>query len=156
MCPLLLLLLLGCARGDTPSQPPTAAGPAVYPPQGPTIPLSFGEHQLLVELADTEAERQQGLMYREGLAPGHGMLFVYPDERERGFWMRNTLIPLSIAFLDRQGRIVHIADMQPLDETTTRSQRPAMYAVEADQGWFAEHGVHVGAKVEGLPEPSRE
>lgn len=148
---LLLLLLSGCARGSAPSAPPPVAVP-----QGPTIPLRLGAHSLQVEVADTDAERQQGLMHREGLAPDHGMVFVYPDERERGFWMKNTRIPLSIAFVDRQGRVVHLADMQPLDERTTHSVYPAMYAVEVDQGWFTAHGVRIGSKVEGLPGPSRE
>ncbi len=160
------LLFGGCARGESPaaSPSPTTAAPssatqaATLPatPQGPTIDLRFGDNVLHVEIADTNDERQLGLMHRSGLAPDHGMVFVYPSERMRGFWMHDTLIPLSIAFADGQGRIVRIADMQPLDESTTWSNRPAMYAVEAEQGWFASHGVTVGSKIEGLPAPSRE
>lgn len=161
------LLVVGCARGQapeagspspTPGTPPPPAEGDLLPatPQGPTIPLTFGDHVLHVEIADTDEERQLGLMHRTGLAPDHGMLFVYPSERMRGFWMHDTRIPLSIAFADAQGRIVRIADMQPLDESTTWSNRPAMYAVEAEQGWFARHGVAVGSRIEGLPGPSRE
>lgn len=153
---LLLAALPGCARGESPPSASEPAAAAVTQPQGPTIPLRLGEHVLQVEVADDDAERQQGLMHRDGLAPDHGMLFVYPDERERGFWMKNTKIPLSIAFADRQGRIVHIADMQPYDETTTRSWHPAMYAVEVELGWFDTHKVRIGSRIEGLPEPSRD
>lgn len=142
----------GCARGEA----PVAVPAVVAVPQGPTIPLRIGEATLSAEVADTDAERQLGLMHRDGLAPDHGMVFVYPDERPRGFWMRNTRIPLAIAFLDAQGRIVSLAEMAPFDERTTPSGRPAMYAVEMEQGWFQAHGVKVGAKVEGLPGPSRE
>ena len=169
------LLLLACAGDKAPASTPEAASatpttasealpssspddPAVGAtgPLGPTIPLSVGDATMLVEVADDDSERGKGLMHRDGLATDHGMLFVYPDQRERGFWMRNTRIPLSIAFADGQGRIVHIADMEPFDQSTTRSHRPAMYAIEMDQGWFAQHGVAVGSKVEGLPGPSRE
>lgn len=153
MLPVLLIALLGCARGDAPvhaSDPPAAA--AV--PEGPTVPLTLGEHTLQVEVADDDAERQKGLMHRDGLAPDHGMVFVYPDSRVRSFWMKNTKIPLDIAFADTAGRIVHIAQMQPLDLRTTPSIFPAMYAVEVDQGWFAAHGVKVGQRIEGLPAPS--
>lgn len=154
----LFMAMMGCAGAEVPSsEPPSAAvTTAAAAPQGPTIPLTLGSHTLQVEVADTDAERARGLMERDGLAQDHGMVFVYPDEQERGFWMKNTRIPLSIAFADAQGRIVHIADMQPLDLRTTRSLRPAMYAVEVEQGWFAAHGVAVGSRIEGLPGPSRE
>lgn len=158
----LLLLVLACAGDRAPAAPPQAASSAEDPavgatgPLGPTIPLRVGDTSLQVEVADDDAERSKGLMHRDGLATDHGMLFVYRDLQERGFWMRNTRIPLSIAFADDQGRIVHIADMAPFDQTTTRSQRPAMYAIEMDQGWFSQHGVMVGSKVDGLPGPSRE
>jgi uncharacterized membrane protein (UPF0127 family) len=79
------------------------------------------------------------------------MLFVFPDDKVRNFWMKNTKIALSIAYVDGDGAIVHIADMTPYDERTTSSRLPARYAVEASQGWFGAHGVSVGAKVSGLP-----
>jgi len=161
-CLLPLLLVLGCARGESPATAPApTAAPAspaaeTFAPQGPTVPLRLGDTSLQVEVADDDAERQKGLMFRDGLAADHGMVFVYPDERMRGFWMQNTRIPLSIAFADAQGRIVSISDMLPYDEHTTSSQRPAMYAVEVDRGWFSAHGVAVGGRIQGLPEPSRE
>jgi uncharacterized protein len=166
-----LLLLLACATASPPSAEP-AASPAASPatstatrsdpadgattPQGPTIPLAIGHRVLQVEVADTDAERARGLMFRDGLALDHGMVFVYPNERVRGFWMKNTRIPLAIAFADARGRIVHIAEMLPYDETSTDSVSPAMYAVEMRAGWFAEHGIAVGDRIEGLPLPSRE
>jgi len=150
------------ATATAPTAQPALSGPAGDPtvgatgPVGPTITLSVGDTTWPVEIADDRAEREHGLMYRDGLAEDHGMVFVYPDQRLRAFWMKNTRIPLSIAFLDGQGRVVSISDMAPFDLSTTPSGRPAMYAVEMSAGWFAAHGVAVGAKVEGLPPPSRE
>lgn len=117
----------------------------------PTIPLTVGEAALAVEIADDPAERQQGLMHRDALATDHGMLFVFPDDKVRNFWMKNTKIALSIAYVDGDGAIVHIADMTPYDERTTSSRLPARYAIEVVQGWFTAHGVQVGAHVTGLP-----
>jgi uncharacterized membrane protein (UPF0127 family) len=110
---------------------------------------------ILVEVADEPPERSLGLMYRDTMGADHGMLFVYPDAEVRSFWMKNTRLPLSIAYLDAAGTIVHIADMRPLDTTAVPSVRPAMYALEVHQGWFAAHGVEVGDKVTGLPGPSK-
>ncbi len=115
---------------------------------GETVPIRVAGIEIQVEIADDEAERSRGLMYRQSLPANHGMLFVYPDERRLGFWMRNTLIPLDIAYLDRAGRIVDIQQMEPQTSETHYSRAPAMYALEMNQGWFAEHGVAVGALVE--------
>lgn len=141
---MLVALLLSCARNAAPE------------PVLPTATISVGGNPVVVELADTPALRQQGLMERTALKPDHGMLFVYPSERPRSFWMKNTPLPLSIAFLDTQGRIVRLADMAPYDETSTPSRYPAMYALEMEQGWFARMGVASGDRVEDLPPPSRE
>ncbi len=125
-------------RGDT---------AAVRP--GSLVELGVGGHQVLVEIADDPAERSRGLMHRESLPEDQGMLFVYPDERAAlGFWMRNTLIPLDIAFVDRELRIVDIQRLEPLDETTRYSAAPAMYALEMNAGWFEKHGVRVGDRIE--------
>lgn len=101
-----------------------------------------------VEVADTDAERQRGLMERTALGENRGMLFVFEDERTLSFWMKNTLIPLSVAYIDSEGRIIDIQDMQPLDETSHPSAEPAQYALEVNQGYFAEHGVEVGDTAE--------
>jgi uncharacterized membrane protein (UPF0127 family) len=140
----MLTLLLACARNTIPQ------------PVLPTTTISVDGHPVTVELADTPELRRQGLMGRAALNPDHGMLFIYPDERPRSFWMKDTPLPLSIAFLDTQGRIVRIADMVPLDETPTPSRYPAMYALEMELGWFTRGGVSAGDRVEGLPSPSRE
>lgn len=104
-----------------------------------------------VEIADDDAKRQRGLMERTALAENAGMLFVFDREKPLSFWMKDTLIPLSIAYIDSGGRIVDLQDMQPLDETSHPSAKPAKYALEVNQGFFREHGVEVGNMVE-LPE----
>ena len=116
--------------------------------------LTLGGTQVNAEVADTPKERARGLMGRVSLLPDSGMLFVYPDEAPRSFWMKNTPLPLSIAFMDASGRIVHVADMVPLEEEPVPSIHPAMYALEMTKGWFGEHGVMVGQTVAGLPKAS--
>ena len=116
--------------------------------------LTLGGTQVNTEVADTPNERALGLMGRVSLMPDSGMLFVYPNEQPRSFWMKNTPLPLSIAFIDASGRIVHMADMTPLNEDPVPSVHPAMYALEMTQGWFGEHGVMIGQTVAGLPKAS--
>jgi uncharacterized membrane protein (UPF0127 family) len=101
-----------------------------------------------VELADTDEKRALGLMYRRVLAENEGMLFIFEEAAHRSFWMRNTYIPLSIAYIGRDGIINEIYDMKPLDEKTTYSQKPAMYALEMKQGWFARNNIGQGAKLD--------
>jgi uncharacterized membrane protein (UPF0127 family) len=107
-----------------------------------------------VEVAADDYSRQRGLMFRESLPPDTGMLFVYPDEEPRNFWMKNTLIPLSIAYADRTGLIVKILDMAPGAEGVPDvrlqrypSDRPATYALEMQLGWFEEHGIRAGDRL---------
>ncbi len=119
-----------------------------------TRELVVDGHPITVEIADEQAERNLGLMYRDQMGADAGMLFVYPDAQPRSFWMKDTRIPLTIAYLDATGTIVHMADMRPLDTSSVPSQKPAMYALEMNQGWFAKHDVVVGDKVTGLPAPS--
>ena len=118
---------------------------------GPVATLDVGGHAVEAEIVATEQERMRGLMYRDSMPADHGMLFVYPGEKVRGFWMKDTRIPLSIAFADRHGTIVWIADMNPLDTRSTSSVVPAMYALEMNQGWFASHDVQRGDKIGKLP-----
>jgi uncharacterized membrane protein (UPF0127 family) len=117
----------------------------------PTATLTVGEHPVKVELATTYAHRQLGLMHRDSLPTDTGMLFVYKDEQIRRFWMKDTRIPLSIAFANRRGEIVRIDDMTPFDTSSTSSLVPATYALEMSQGWFSEHGIAPGAKITGIP-----
>ena len=96
------------------------------------------------ELARTDKERQQGLMHRKKLADGRGMLFIFDRDQVMAFWMKNTLIPLSIAFIASDGRIIDIKDMQPLDLNTVSSSRSVRYALEVPQGWFDRAGIRPG------------
>ena len=109
--------------------------------------------EVRVEVADDLAEQARGLMNRTTLGENRGMLFVYPQERELSFWMKNTLIPLSIAFIDSESRIIDIQDMKPLDDKLPHyvSAEPAQYALEVNQGFFDERDVRVGDRV-AMPE----
>lgn len=107
-------------------------------------------HELQVELARTHAEQSEGLMHRDSMPDDQGMLFIYDDVRKRSFWMKNTRIPLSIAYIDRDGVIVHMADMTPFSADGVPSLYPVKYALEVNQGWFAAHEVDKGDRVTGL------
>jgi len=99
------------------------------------------------EIAKTQEERSMGLMYRKSLQDGYGMLFVFDRDDVLSFWMKNTLIPLSIAFITYDGKIIDIKDMYPQDTNSVKSSRSARYALEAPQGWFSRVGVNVGDSV---------
>lgn len=114
------------------------------------IKLSINGNILFCEIADTDAERNKGLMFRDSLGENIGMVFIYPNEKIRTFYMPNVKIPLSIVFADRNGIIVHMTEMV-VDETTTySSEKEVMYAVEANKGWFTSHQIKIGDKIEGL------
>jgi len=119
-------------------------------PALPTTKLSAGIHVIQAEVASTTGTRAQGLMQRKSMAQGAGMLFLFDESAAHCMWMKNTLIPLSVAFIDERGQIVNIADMQPLDETTHCALRPVRYALEMNQGWFAKRGISPGMLVQGL------
>ena len=116
----------------------------------PTRTLTINGEQLTVEVAATPQSRETGLMNRFSLQQDHGMLFVFETPQVQAFWMKNTYIPLSIAFVDSRGRIANIADMRPKDESTHWSHGPVLYAIEMRQGWFAARGIAAGDMVEGL------
>lgn len=118
--------------------------------QLPVVELNAGIHLIRAEVANTFDSRARGLMYRKTLGPNSGMLFVFPDVSAHCMWMRNTYVPLSVAFMDEQGTIVSIHDMKPLDETSHCAARQARFALEMNQGWFAQKGVKPGAKIGGL------
>jgi hypothetical protein len=122
----------------------------------PTRSITIGKERLVVEVVDTPEQRATGLMNRFSLQPDHGMLFVFDKPQPLAFWMKNTYIPLSIAFVDADGTILNIEDMRPQDESTHWSRASALYAIEAKQGWFATRGITAGAKVSGLPGASKE
>jgi len=140
---LLASLALGCGQGTA---PPSVSGARL-----PVHPILVGNERITAEIAATEGDRAEGLMRRESMPESHGMLFIYPEVRILTFWMRNTPLPLSIAFADDGGRIVQIADMEPFSESIVSSGAPARYALEMHQGWFARHGVLPGDAIRGLP-----
>ena len=116
----------------------------------PELALAIKSHKLTAEIAATAPQRATGLMHRRMLPENRGMLFVFPYTAPQSFWMMNTYIPLSIAFLDENGTIVNIADMRPLTTDSHTSTKPAKYALEMNQGWFAKRNIKAGARVEGL------
>lgn len=118
----------------------------------PTTRLNAGIHIIQAEVADTPETRTRGLMHRKQLGPNHGMLFVFDQKAGQCFWMRNTLIPLSIAFLEDDGTIINIDDMAPQTETSHCSKKPTRYVLEMTQGWFKQKGFKAGMKLGGLKE----
>jgi len=115
-----------------------------------TYPLTIKGHTLRAEVARTEEEKRTGLMFRKQLAENSAMLFVYEREGAWAMWMKNTYVPLSVAFIDRHGVIVNIEDMQPLTEDSHQAAGKVKYALEVNQGWFAKRGIKRGDRVEGL------
>ena len=121
------------------------------------VTLSIGSTRLDVEVADTPEAESTGLMFRDSLPADHGMLFVFGESREANFWMRNTKIPLSIAYLDANGVIKELHDLKPFDETTVRSATTDIaYGLEVNQGWFKQHNIEPGMKVTGIPTPQKQ
>jgi len=116
-------------------------------PKLPQVTLQAGMHVIRAEVAADATTRMRGLMMRESLGPNEGMLFVFPDKAGHCFWMKNTLIPLSIAFIEDDGSIVNIADMNPMAEDSHCAARPVRYALEMEQGWFAKRGLQAGSRL---------
>jgi uncharacterized membrane protein (UPF0127 family) len=117
--------------------------------------IKIGPHALKVEVAASEPQLQQGLMYREKLGKNDGMVFVFGEVGYHSMWMKNTLIPLSVAFVDEKGEILNILDMAPQTLDSHTAAGPARYAIETNKGWFAEKKIKAGDKVTGLPRPFR-
>lgn len=122
-------------------------------PAKPAVVLNIKGNQIIAEVAATPEDRALGLMFRTALHPDSGMIFVFENEQPLRFWMKNTYIPLSIAFIDEDGVITDILEMAPLDTITRyESSRPARYALEANSGWFFARGIKPGDIVCNLPE----
>ncbi|MEK0363240.1 DUF192 domain-containing protein [Pseudomonas sp. CBC3] len=117
----------------------------------PLLDLRVGDVQLQAEYARSPAERERGLMERTELAADRGMLFRFDDFRRHCLWMKNTSLPLSAAFMDEQGRIVDVIDLEPLSTAIRCSREPARYALEVNQGWFSQHRAGIGDQVNGIP-----
>lgn len=116
-----------------------------------TTQVKVASHLLKVEVAATDPQRMQGLMFREKLGKNDGMLFIFDEPAYQSMWMKNTLIPLSVAFLDADGVILNILDMEPHTLTPNLSAGPARYALETNKGWFGDRNVKPGERVTGLP-----
>jgi uncharacterized protein len=117
----------------------------------PRIELRAGMFRIDTQVAARFQERQTGLMHRKSMPQHEGMLFVFEQPGVQCFWMKNTLIPLSTAFVADDGRIVNLADMQPLDERSHCSSEPVRYVLEMNQGWFKSKNIQAGAKLTGVP-----
>ena len=116
-----------------------------------TATVRVGPHALKVEVVASDADRARGLMNRKSLGRNEGMLFIFDEPAYHSMWMKNTLIPLSVAFIDAQGTILNILDMEPETLDPHASAGPSIYAIEVNKGWFAEKKVKAGDKVTGLP-----
>ena len=144
----LLATALVCA-----ALPALALSPAQ--PELPKVLLKIGQTNIEAEIADEPQEQATGLMGRTSLAEGQAMLFMFPSPRHMNFWMKDTLIPLSIAYINSDGFVREIYDMQPLEESPLPSiMNDLLYALEVPVGWFQKNGILPGDKVSGLPRPS--
>jgi hypothetical protein len=136
------------ATGSSDAPGPAAASrPATAPPAGFAWVI-FGADTVLAEVAATADERAEGLMYRDDVPDGTGMLFVFQDSQIRSFWMANTYVALDIAYMDPAFRIVDIIAMEPQDTSSKPSRGPAMFALEVRQGWFTERDIAIGDQAE--------
>lgn len=137
---LLLLLFVSCKEEENP--------PLKKIPLNPSNPfVVIGAETLFIEISDSIEERETGLMFREELESNHGMLFIFEYERKLLFWMKNTELPLSIAFINSKRIIVDIQDMEPMTTASYVSRFPAIYALEVNQGWFKENNVKIGDSI---------
>lgn len=150
----LLTLVVGAAPLFWPVSPAYSM-PFADCPSG-TMMVQPGRARACVELAVTEAQRERGLMFRAQLGLDTGMLFVFPEAGLHRMWMKDTWIPLSVAFIDDQGTILNIEDMNPRSLEPHGASQPARYALEMEQGWFARRNLMAGSRVTHLPPPVAE
>ena len=137
-CLLSLASALGAARAQSSAQPKL-----------PAVELTAGMHRIVAEVAATLPQQMVGLMHRTEMDANEGMLFVYDTPTVHCFWMRNTLLPLTIAFIDDSGRIVNLADMKPQTDDSHCAASPVRFALEMNQGWFAKRGLKAGSRLRG-------
>ena len=116
-----------------------------------TIRLAAGMHVIQVELAKSPDERSTGLMFRPSMATNDGMLFAFEQAGQQCFWMKNTLLPLSAAFIADDGSVVYIEDMKPQTLDSHCSSQPVRFVLEMNQGWFAKRGIKAGSRLQGAP-----
>jgi uncharacterized membrane protein (UPF0127 family) len=142
-------LLAGAVLVLSPAAAQLAPAPGTPQLDLPRVTLTAGMHRMEVQLATTPTQRQVGLMYRRQMPQHEGMLFVFEQPGVQCFWMKNTLLPLTAAFVADDGTIVNLADMQPLDETSHCSERPVRYVLEMNQGWFDSRHLRAGHRLRG-------
>jgi uncharacterized membrane protein (UPF0127 family) len=147
LCLLAAALMLGASAAQAQSRRPTGS-PQLNLPR---TTLTAGMHRIDAQVAATHAQRQIGLMHRTDMPQHEGMLFVFEQPAVQCFWMKNTLIPLTAAFVLDDGTIANLADMQPLDERSHCSTQPVRYVLEMNQGWFAARHLKAGNKLGGAP-----
>jgi uncharacterized membrane protein (UPF0127 family) len=143
---LLLAASLSAALAACADKKPAAVTDSPNPKLA-TIPVKVGQAQLVAEVAATETERERGLMFRTSLADGTGMLFVFDKDQQLAFWMKNTKIPLSLAYIASDGTIRQIVDLEPESLASVQAERSVRYALEVPRGWFGRAGVRVGDRV---------
>lgn len=139
----LALAWLGCAGASAQDDPQRL----------PSITLGAGMHLIQAEVAQTPEQRAIGLMHRRSMETNRGMLFVFESASTQCFWMKNTLLPLSIAFLADDGSVVNVADMKPQTLDSHCSDKPVRFALEMNLGWFAKRGIKSGSRLRGEPFP---
>ena len=148
----ILLVSLGGLPITLPGQTPDNNPNGGLPQSLPMVLLHVGQAKLITEVASTSQQQETGLMYRTKLGDNHGMIFLLPTITTATFWMKNTLIPLSVAYIDKDGVILEIHDMKALDTSLTRSDsNQVAYALEANLHWFALNGIKPGDKIEPPP-----
>jgi hypothetical protein len=132
-----------------------AALPALaqQPPQPalPVVQLNAGMHLIRAEVAADYGSRMTGLMFRTAMPSNVGMLFIFDDLERQCMWMKNTLLPLSVAFIDEHGTVINVEEMQPQTEDSHCASRPSRYALEMNRGWFAARGIKAGSRIGGIP-----
>jgi uncharacterized membrane protein (UPF0127 family) len=143
--------LVGAVLAALAMTSPVAHGQQGPQPRLDTVELTAGMHVIKAELAVTQAQQAVGMMMRTEMGTNEGMLFVNNDSSMRCFWMRNTLLPLSIAFIADDGTIVNIAEMQSRSDESHCSTKPVRYALEMNKGWFAKRGIQAGSRIRGGP-----
>ena len=140
--------LLAALLGALASAPAAAQS---SPTEFPVIPLQAGMYVIQAEIGVTPEQRSRGLMFRKTLGPNQGMVFVFDQSAIHCMWMKNTLVPLSVAFMREDGSIINVEDMKPQTEDSHCAAQPARYALEMNLGWFARRGMKPGTRITGLP-----
>ena len=128
-----------------------AASAFAQQPKLPVVQLNAGMHLIQAEVAADYGSRMTGLMHRASMPSNVGMLFIFDDNQRQCMWMKNTLLPLSVAFIDESGTVINIEDMAPQTEDSHCAARPSRYALEMNRGWFAARGIKPGSRLGGIP-----